>query len=131
MYPEPDAFKPERFLNPDGSSRDDPVLASTFGFGKRICPGRHLADATLFIVIASLLSCFNVEKLNSSYSGPDAYPYLGTGGVRYSHLPLLIMRLGELTADRSPFSRPRPFRCSIIPRDKRAEELIAAEALAR
>jgi hypothetical protein len=61
-YPEPDKFKPERFLNADGSLRDDPTLTSGFGFGKRICPGRHFVDATLFIFIASLLSAFNIEK---------------------------------------------------------------------
>ncbi|KAH9975189.1 cytochrome P450, partial [Russula compacta] len=54
LYPEPDIFRPERFLNPDGSLRDDPVLTSAFGFGKRICPGRHFVDATLFISVASL-----------------------------------------------------------------------------
>ena len=61
IYPEPDVFKPERFLNPDGSLRDDPVLASAFGYGKRICPGRHFVDATLFIYVASLLSVFRIE----------------------------------------------------------------------
>jgi cytochrome P450 len=62
LFPEPDTFKPERFLNPDGSLRDGPIVTSVFGFGKRICPGRHFAVATLFIAIASLLSVFNIEK---------------------------------------------------------------------
>jgi len=84
MYPEPDAFKPERFLNADGSLRDDPTLASTFGFGKRICPGRHLVDATLFIVVASLLSVFKIEKGKGAGDTPDSYRYTG-GTVRYSH----------------------------------------------
>lgn len=55
-------FIPERFLNADGTLLDDPVLTSVFGFGKRICPGRHFADATLFISIASLFSAFNIER---------------------------------------------------------------------
>lgn len=80
MYPEPDSFKPERFINPDGSLRDDPAVASLFGFGKRICPGRHLADATIFIVVASLLSVFDIKKGDDS-EGPDVYPFTG-GGVR-------------------------------------------------
>jgi cytochrome P450 len=33
-----------------------------FGVGKRICPGRHFADATLFTVASSVLSMFNVTK---------------------------------------------------------------------
>jgi len=108
MYPEPDSFKPERFLNPDGSVRDDPVLTSAFGFGKRVCPGRHFVDSALFIVIASLLSVFNIDKAKGTDGSPDVFPYTGMG-----------------------LSRPSPFRCSIVPRDKRAEELIAADALTR
>jgi cytochrome P450 len=61
-YPDPEEFKPERFLNEDGSVRDDPALSLAFGVGKRICPGRHLVDSTVFIVTASVLSAFNVTK---------------------------------------------------------------------
>ena len=61
-YPEPDKFKPERFLNEDGTVRDDPMLSLVFGIGKRICPGRHLVDATIFIVTSSILSVFNVTN---------------------------------------------------------------------
>jgi cytochrome P450 len=62
IYPDPEEFKPERFLNEDGSVRDDPSLSLVFGAGKRICPGRHLVDATLFMVTSSVLSAFNVTK---------------------------------------------------------------------
>jgi cytochrome P450 len=61
-YPDPDEFKPERFLNEDGSVRDDPTLSFAFGVGKRICPGRHFVDATIFIVASSFLSVFNATK---------------------------------------------------------------------
>ena len=61
-YPDPEEFKPERFLNEDGTVRDDPVLSLVFGVGKRVCPGRHFVDATLFIVASSVLSAFNVTK---------------------------------------------------------------------
>ena len=61
-YPDPEEFKPERFLNEDGTVRDDPSLSLVFGAGKRICPGRHFVDATLFIVTSSVLSVFNVTK---------------------------------------------------------------------
>ena len=62
LYPDPEAFKPERFLNEDGSLLDDPVISLAFGVGKRICPGRHFVDSTLFIVVSSVLSVFNVMK---------------------------------------------------------------------
>jgi cytochrome P450 len=90
-YPEPDAFKPERFINPDGTLRDDPVLTSLFGYGKRICPGRHLADATLFIAIASLLSVFNITKGNGADGGePDAYPFTGNA-LKCGHRVSLVV----------------------------------------
>jgi cytochrome P450 len=62
MYPEPEEFKPERFLNKDGTVRDDPALSLAFGVGKRICPGRHFVDTEIFIVASSILSVFNVTK---------------------------------------------------------------------
>ena len=67
LYPDPETFKPERFLNEDGTFRDDPTISLAFGAGKRICPGRHLVDATLFIVTASLLSVFNVTKARDEH----------------------------------------------------------------
>jgi cytochrome P450 len=89
MYPEPDVFKPERFINPNGTLREDPELAAAFGFGKRICPGRHLADATLFIAIASLLSVFDITKRSGTDGGPDMYPFKGHG-VWYGHHILVL-----------------------------------------
>ena len=62
LYPEPEKFMPERFLNEDGTFRDDPTITLAFGAGKRICPGRHLVDEILFIVTASLLSVVSVTK---------------------------------------------------------------------
>lgn len=125
MYPEPDVFKPERFINPDGSLRDDSVLTSPFGFGKRVCPGRHLADATLFIAIASLLSVFNIKKSNLTDDGPDMYPTTGKG-FWCDHRVLPVMREALRADMHFLVSAPCPFTCSIIPRDRRAEQLIAA-----
>ncbi len=62
LYPDPAAFKPDRFLNEDGTFRDDPIITLAFGAGKRICPGHHFVDATLFVFAASVLSVFSVTK---------------------------------------------------------------------
>jgi len=131
MYPDPDSFRPERFINPDGSVRDDPVLAAAFGSGKRICPGRHLVDSTLFIVVASLLSVFNMREDGTDKNGPDAYPFTGSC-LRCGHRVAFVVRekVGELTGDLIIFSVPCPFTCSITPRDRRAKELITAIAQA-
>ncbi|KAI0263952.1 hypothetical protein BC834DRAFT_884697, partial [Gloeopeniophorella convolvens] len=80
-----------------------------FGFGKRICPGRHFADATLFIVAASLLSAFSVQKKRDAEGREIHFEFSYSGNLH----------------------QPAPFPYTVAPRDRRAEELIAADALAR
>lgn len=61
-YPQPNRFWPERFLSEDGTLNadvPDPMQAA-FGFGRRICPGRHLAVDSVWITVASVLSVFEV-----------------------------------------------------------------------
>ncbi|KXN89187.1 O-methylsterigmatocystin oxidoreductase [Leucoagaricus sp. SymC.cos] len=61
-YKDPLEFIPERFLRDgqlDPSVRDPSITA--FGFGRRICPGRHMSDISLFLTIASFLSCFEIR----------------------------------------------------------------------
>ncbi|RDA89032.1 hypothetical protein CP532_0644 [Ophiocordyceps camponoti-leonardi (nom. inval.)] len=58
-FPDPRNFKPERHLGPDQQA--DPRFLS-FGFGRRKCPGRYFADASVFLTIASTLAVFNIGK---------------------------------------------------------------------
>ncbi|KAI0628180.1 cytochrome P450 [Trametes polyzona] len=62
VYPDPEAFRPERFLDGDkpSSGARDPY-SYIFGFGRRICPGRYLADASLFLTCASTLHAFQIS----------------------------------------------------------------------
>ncbi|KAG2137965.1 cytochrome P450 [Suillus clintonianus] len=57
-YPDPHAFKPERWLNADGEMRDD-LKFYVFGFGRRVCPGQHLAPRAVFI--HSLLALWSFQ----------------------------------------------------------------------
>ncbi|KAF2186414.1 putative cytochrome P450 [Zopfia rhizophila CBS 207.26] len=68
-YPNPRRFNPERFkddtqsafdaaLNPDVSKRDH----FTFGAGRRICPGMHVAERSLFLGIARMLWAFDFKR---------------------------------------------------------------------
>ncbi|KIJ28556.1 hypothetical protein M422DRAFT_37307 [Sphaerobolus stellatus SS14] len=59
-YSEPFKFQPERFLLKEGKPPRDPLIGGAFGFGRRICPGRHLADASIFLMVASVLALFNI-----------------------------------------------------------------------
>ena len=63
MFPEPDTFRPERFLDAAGTAlRTDilPPMKYAFGFGHRTCPGRYLADALLFSHYCHILKVFDV-----------------------------------------------------------------------
>ena len=64
-FPEPETFDPAHFLNDDGTLNQDipcPTESGAFGFGRRICPGRHLACGSMWIGIASVLSTFDLQK---------------------------------------------------------------------
>lgn len=57
-YGEPDVFDPSRFLK---SVPDLSPSSFVFGFGRRICPGRFMADANFFIVCTSVLATMNIS----------------------------------------------------------------------
>ena len=62
-FDDPMEFRPERYLTNEGKI-DPSVLdpnAAAFGFGRRICPGRHLSTEALTFMIASLLSVFTIQ----------------------------------------------------------------------
>ncbi|KAG2136722.1 cytochrome P450 [Suillus clintonianus] len=60
-YPSPDEFKPERFLHEDGSLTSD-TMSLAFGWGRRICVGRHVAEASSWIAIVNFLAFFSAHK---------------------------------------------------------------------
>ncbi|KAI0082381.1 cytochrome P450 [Panus rudis PR-1116 ss-1] len=64
-YPDPESFKPERFLTADGKLNPeirDPTQY-TFGFGRRMCPGRFFSNDSLWITVATVLHTFNIEAV--------------------------------------------------------------------
>lgn len=69
-YPAPDAFLPERFLRTSASTGEpeldpgvrDPRNAGVFGFGRRGCSGRHFAEQSLFLTVATVLAAVCIEK---------------------------------------------------------------------
>jgi len=54
-FQDPYEFKPERWLQ----HPDQPFCA--FGFGRRSCPGKQIAQNSLFIVIARILWAYNIS----------------------------------------------------------------------
>lgn len=96
VYPEPEVFKPERFLDNTTAFADSKNAA--FGYGRRICPGKNLAELSLFLSMAMTLHVFDISP--SAGETPDSQY---TGGT---------------------ISHPKPFKCSIKPRSADAERLV-------
>ncbi|KAG2147517.1 cytochrome P450 [Suillus clintonianus] len=61
VYPEPDAFKPQRWLDDQGSLRDD-IKFFVYGFGRRVCPGQYVADRSVFISALLILWAFRLTR---------------------------------------------------------------------
>ncbi|KAM5349194.1 hypothetical protein ACJ41O_009017 [Fusarium nematophilum] len=68
-YPEPEKFKPERYLDYELSAADAINLKDPFGrdhftyrAGRRVYPGVHVAERSLYINIARFLWGFSVSK---------------------------------------------------------------------
>lgn len=61
VFANPEVFDPTRWFDDDGSLRSDASLFN-FGFGRRACPGRHVADRSLFITTALLLWAFRITE---------------------------------------------------------------------
>ncbi|KAL2803244.1 putative cytochrome P450 oxidoreductase OrdA-like protein [Aspergillus granulosus] len=59
-YKDPMTFNPERFM---GETPECDPRKFVFGYGRRICPGRLLADSNIFLTIAQTLAAFRIGKL--------------------------------------------------------------------
>jgi len=60
LFPEPDDFRPERFLDADGKFRPDKNVMA-FSTGKRQCMGESFARAELFIFLTSIMQNFTLR----------------------------------------------------------------------
>ncbi|KAG1727505.1 cytochrome P450 [Suillus lakei] len=105
-YNNPSQFNPERFLDNDGKDPELEPRTICFGFGRRICPALHLADASVWISTVMSLAVFDISKIveNGVEITPEVDPTTGT------------------------VSHPKPFKCSIRPRSAEAIALIEQDA---
>ncbi|KAJ3540050.1 hypothetical protein NMY22_g4462 [Coprinellus aureogranulatus] len=103
-YDNPAEFIPERHIKDGKIDKDtlDPY-AVAFGFGRRICPGRHISLDTLYTFFASTLSLFDVEPPKDE---------AGNSTLKYS-----FTTSGAVVS-------PHPFDCVIRPRSARHSDFI-------
>ncbi|KXN91233.1 Cytochrome P450 78A11 [Leucoagaricus sp. SymC.cos] len=69
-FEDPDIFKPARYTpDEEGAELTRFVYAAAFGFGRRTCPGRNFATASMWIIIATVLAAFDIlpdgDKIDS------------------------------------------------------------------
>ncbi|KAL4068367.1 cytochrome P450 [Scleroderma yunnanense] len=99
----PMEFRPERFLVCEGKQPEQDPRTICFGFGRRICPGLQLADASVWLLTAMTLAVFDITKaLENGVEITPEVDHSSSQGV----------------------SHPKPFKCSIQPRSAKTLELI-------
>lgn len=113
-HPNPRVFNPERYendrqslgdaaANPDPSKRD----TFTFGAGRRICPGIHVAERSLFLGMSRVLWAFNIDPALDDQGKP------------------IIPDPDRLT--QGFVCMPEEFPARITPRSKERAEMVARE----
>uniref|UniRef100_A0A0W0EW71 Putative cytochrome P450 n=1 Tax=Moniliophthora roreri TaxID=221103 RepID=A0A0W0EW71_MONRR len=60
VYSNPKVFDPTRFL-PAPEGKGEPHFAAAWGFGRRICPGRHFASLSLWHAMAYVLTTLEIR----------------------------------------------------------------------
>ncbi|KAF2011782.1 cytochrome P450 [Aaosphaeria arxii CBS 175.79] len=104
LWSHPDDFDPDRYLDrclpaADYINASDPYTRDhfTYGAGRRVCPGVHVAERSLYINISRVLWGFNIAKK----IGPDGHPIE----------PSQVMVRGFMSV-------PEEFDCKITPRSE-------------
>lgn len=101
-YYDPMKFNPDRFVRTKDHEPELDPREIIFGFGRRICPGRLFADASVFLTCAMALAAFNIGP--HMEDGKPVIPDVKQGTGIISH--------------------PSVFKCTITPRSSRVVALI-------
>ncbi|KAJ8722814.1 hypothetical protein PYW07_003994 [Mythimna separata] len=84
IYPEPESFKPERFIREGKFTITDTFMQ--FGIGQRMCIGNMLARMELFLFFSNLMNSFEF----SMPEGEDVPPLDGVLGSTHAPLPFKL-----------------------------------------
>ncbi|KAJ6477611.1 cytochrome P450 [Mycena sanguinolenta] len=108
IYPNPMDFDPDRYQGLD--SEMDKVTDINFGFGRRACPGRYLAEGTLFAVAVTALATCEILPIRDNEGNPV--------------LPEI-----SYTSESGVIAFPSPFNCDIKCRSKKALDLLVESCI--
>ncbi|EJT98557.1 cytochrome P450 [Dacryopinax primogenitus] len=112
VFGKPEEFNPERYLaptgepqNPAGINRD--IGSWCFGFGRRLCPGENIAEASLYMAVVNTLWGFNI-KYSLDADGKPILP--------------------DMNYEQGVVSHPKDFKCDIGARTPAHEEVMRTAA---
>ncbi|RXW15746.1 hypothetical protein EST38_g10108 [Candolleomyces aberdarensis] len=62
LYPDPYKFDPDRYIK-DGKINKEVAnpYSAAFGFGRRICPGRHMSLDSIYAMVSATLAIFDIS----------------------------------------------------------------------
>ncbi|KAI5122654.1 hypothetical protein M0805_007916 [Coniferiporia weirii] len=123
-YTDPEIFAPERHARvtttgsnsvptggrlsgDNGRAAEDDPTSIVFGFGRRVCPGKHFVDSMLWIVLANVLASFDIKPYEDPVTG--------------------IAELPTCEFENEAIRSPKAFRCSIVPRSAKHAQLILGD----
>ncbi|XP_061186479.1 cytochrome P450 18a1-like [Saccostrea echinata] len=62
IFPEPEKFKSERFINENGQLLGYEKVYATFSLGSRDCLGKNLAKMEMFLFLTTLVWDYDIEN---------------------------------------------------------------------
>ncbi|KAG2134588.1 cytochrome P450 [Suillus bovinus] len=86
VFHDPEVFNPQRWIGSDGEIRED-MKIFTFGYGRRACPGVHIARRSVYIAVALMFWSFTVAEDPSDPIDDTAF----TPGVVSHQMPFSLM----------------------------------------
>ena len=86
-WKEGETFNPLRFLDDsEHLNTDGSLIGFQFGAGKRVCPGKHMANIQLFLYFTRILQIFNVHpQIDGVMPGKSVMP-----GLTVSPMPFKL-----------------------------------------
>ncbi|TXT09082.1 hypothetical protein VHUM_02556 [Vanrija humicola] len=99
-----EAFRPGRWMTDDGEEFNDKMKHFQFGFGRRVCPGQHVANNSVLINAALMLWAFDVRP-EADESGNE-------------------VDIDTLAFTNTANSHPLPFKASFTPRVENLEAVL-------
>jgi cytochrome P450 len=114
VYPEPEEFRPERFLE----GQPGPYTYLPWGGGRRRCPGSHLALLEMKAVLRTVLETMTIDPASRRMERPRwrsviVTPHAGSRVVLRPRERRALPRIAP--GDRPPAPVPRPLTQPILP----------------